>query len=136
MKSGEIQDLLDEIWASEITSYDFDMIRNKLLLNLKMVENGVENQHVIEFLNVSSYFYINGTEDMRTTFGLYEDGDYLELTSILFIKEKANIITVSKEKWIEQYKSEINIAIEIWDKYLFIEAEMIRINGSEFPLTL
>ncbi|MGG4472368.1 YxiG family protein, partial [Heyndrickxia faecalis] len=62
---------------------------------------------------------------------------YLELTSIDFYMGGIGEIKPSsiKEDWVNQYYSNANFALEIWDALLLIEANSIIINGNKYPVT-
>jgi hypothetical protein len=135
MRNEELQSKLDEIWGSTIINLDFDILKNQILMELETVENGTKLHHKIKLMDVSAYFFVNNVHNSRKVLIPYEVGDYLELTSISLIDMDVNMVTDSEEKWIEQYKASANIAVEIWSRFLFIEAKRINLNGKDFNLT-
>lgn len=60
----------------------------------------------------------------------------MELTSIQFFKNGVGDITTKSkaEKWAEQYYSNANFVLEIWNSMLFIEASNIIINDVEYKV--
>lgn len=60
----------------------------------------------------------------------------MELTSIQFFKNGVGDITTKSkaEKWAEQYYSNANFVLEIWNSMLFIEASNIIIDDVEYEV--
>lgn len=135
MKNEAIQNKFDFLWASKITDMKFNILNNSIEILLELTDNGVKSNHVVEFRNVSSFYFVNNIEHERKDFILPEIDDYLELTSISLIDGDTSINTKSNDKWIEQYNSKANVVIEIWSRMLFIEFEVIIINSEEYRLT-
>lgn len=135
MKNEELHQKLNELWESKITEIKIDILRNKIGFTLEWFDGFIKKAHIIEFRNVSAYFFVNNVEEQRKKFITYEKEDYLELSSINLINGDTEIRTKSEEKWIEQFNAKANIAIEMWDKFLFLETEIIEIDSKVYEIT-
>jgi hypothetical protein len=126
----EIQNKLNELWAGVIDFYKFDIFKHTITLDVTVIENGEERRYNVKFKDVSAYhFYENSGEERINPLEL-DEGDYLELTSIQFFENGVGDIRIKSktEKWVEQYYSNANFVLEIWESMLFIEASSIIIN--------
>ncbi|WP_422851512.1 YxiG family protein [Enterococcus plantarum] len=56
---------MNELFESKIVSYSMDILENKLSLELELLENEVITNYSIEFMNVSTFYFINNTTDER-----------------------------------------------------------------------
>ncbi|MGG3675515.1 hypothetical protein ABEU95_02085 [Heyndrickxia faecalis] len=131
-------DLLNEMWAAIIESYEFDILKNTISFELKTIDNGYENKYKVVFEGVTAWYFVENTGEERLNIKAdVEEGDYLELTSIDFYMGGIGEIKPSsiKEDWVNQYYSNANFALEIWDALLLIEAKSIIINGNKYPVT-
>ncbi|QHZ45959.1 YxiG family protein [Bacillus sp. NSP9.1] len=129
--------LLNEMWAAVIEKYEFDMLKNSISFELKTIDNGLEAKHKMIFKGVSAWYFIEDSgEDRFNTIDETEDQDYLELTSIDFYKNGIGQIKPSsiEEDWVNQYYSNANFALEIWDALLLVEAKSIIINGNKYEV--
>ncbi|MFN2746773.1 hypothetical protein ACINLE_18475 [Bacillus sp. z60-18] len=129
--------LLNEMWAAVIEKYEFDMLKNSISFELKTIDNGLETKHKMIFKGVSAWYFIEDSgEDRFNTIDETEDQDYLELTSIDFYKNGIGQIKPSsiEEDWVNQYYSNANFALEIWDALLLVEAKSIIINGNKYEV--
>lgn len=134
MDLEKIRTEFNEILESKINKIDFNLLTNSIEFLIEYVENGNKiNTHII-FMNVSSYFFVNDTREDRKSFIEYEDGNQLEITSIDVIEGNLEIQPKAQSRWIEQYGASVNIAIEIWNRILLIEASKIIIGEKEFNL--
>ncbi len=106
----------------------------KLGFSLEWIDGFIKKAHIIEFRNVSAYFFVNNIEEQRKKFIIYENGDYLELSSINLIEGDTEIRTKSEEKWIEQFNAKANIAIEMWNRFLFLETDIIEIDSKVYEI--
>ncbi|KZZ85764.1 hypothetical protein AS29_004020 [Bacillus sp. SJS] len=129
---GKLDALLNELTAGIIEKIDFSVPDNEISLKVKVIENKKETLFTVNITKVSSYIYIQDSGDRR--FEMVKP-DYLELTSIDYYEKGLGDINIdSEEIWVKQYNSNANIAIEIWDSVLLIEAGMISINHENFKL--
>lgn len=132
----KIQNKLNELWAGVIEFYKFDILNHVITFNVTVIENGKEEKYSIKFKGVSSYHFYEDSEEERINPLDPDDGDYLELTSIQFYENGVGDITTKSEteKWAEQYYSNSNFVLEIWNSMLFIEASNIILNDIEYKV--
>ena len=133
---NEIQNKLNEIWAGVIDFYEFNILKHTITFNITVIENGQKSKYCITFKGVSSYHFYENSEEQRLNPINPDEGDYLELTSIQFYKNGiGNITTKSEiEQWAEQYYSDANFVLEIWNSILFIEADNLILNNVEYKV--
>ncbi len=136
MKYTEVQDIFNGLWASKIVNIYFDIIHNSIKIAIEINDTGKISNHIIEFQEVCSYFFLNNIGSKRDTFIKPESGDFLELTSINLIENIPKLKICSEEKWIEQYYSQANVAVEIWSRMLFIEANQVVIDSKIYKLPI
>ena len=79
-----IQQRMNELFESKIVSYSMNILENKLSLELELLENEVITNYSIEFINVSTFYFINNITDERKEIYPPEKDDYLELTSMFY----------------------------------------------------
>ncbi|AWV32364.1 hypothetical protein [Paenibacillus odorifer] len=126
----ELQDNLNKLWASIIEKQVIDIFNHFILFEIKSINNGEVSFHQLKFNNVKSIYYINDQLPFEP-----EEDDYLELTSVLFEKERTNEIKVSsKSKEYSYLTSNSNFLIEIWGRELLIEASSVEIDGKLFEV--
>lgn len=132
----KIQNKLNELWAGVIDFYEFNILNHTITFNVTVVENGKEEKYDIKFKGVSSYHFYEDSEEQRINPQEPDDGDYLELTSIQYYENGVGNITTKSEaeKWAEQYYSNSNFVLEIWNSMLFIEASNIILNDVEYKV--
>ncbi|WP_147614417.1 hypothetical protein [Paenibacillus odorifer] len=129
-KLKELQDNLNKLWASIIEKQVIDIFNHFILFEIKSINNGEVSFHQLKFNNVKSIYYINDQLPFEP-----EEDDYLELTSVLFEKERTNEIKVSsKSKEYSYLTSNSNFLIEIWGRELLIEASSVEIDGKLFEV--
>lgn len=132
-----LNNLLNEMWAAIIEKYEFDLLKSTISFDLKTIDNGIETKYKMVFEGVSAWYFIENSGDLRfNTTDSFDDQDYLELTSIDFYRMGVGQIKPSskEESWVNEYCSNPNIALEIWNALLLIEAKRIIINGSKYNL--
>ena len=132
----KIQNKLNELWAAVIDFYEFDILNHTITFELTVIENGKEEKHNVKFKGVSSYHFYEDSEEQRINPLEPDEGDYLELTSIQFYENGIGDITTKSEteKWAEQYYSNSNFVLEMWNSMLFIEASNIILNDVEYKV--
>ena len=132
----EIQDKLNELWAGVVDFYEIDILKHLIKFNITVLENGERTSYCILFKGVSSYHFYEDSQERRLNPIEPDEGDYSELTSINFIKNGIGNIKIeaSTDRWVEQYYSNANFVLEIWNSMLFIEAKYITINGVEYEV--
>ncbi|MNS86553.1 hypothetical protein D3C72_1204610 [compost metagenome] len=75
------------------------------------------------------------TSGGRENFSYFEEGDYLELTSIDFTTGVGSItFDTLAPNWLKNYSSSPNFVLEIWSSFLFIEAQKLTINDIEYEV--
>ena len=94
------------------------------------------SHYELTFIEVSAHYFIKNSGENRRNDFQYDEGDDLELTSIdYFAKGIGNIAIKSKtNRWVNQYFSSANFALEIWSSMLFIEAKKVTIIGVVFDV--
>jgi len=129
-----LEEKLNMLWASVILDYRFDMLRNEITFELETIDGERKNRHTLEFKKVSMWYFINNFSDYRKRINPPEEGSYLEITSIEVFEDFDIIIGNSQQDWLKKYNSQVNVSIEIWNQFLFIEAAVIKLDGIEYPL--
>ena len=64
-----IQNKLNEIFETKITFYKFDLLNNKITMNLEKIENGIRSNHKLELEKISTAYFINNTSNTNTVLG-------------------------------------------------------------------
>jgi hypothetical protein len=63
-----------------------DILENKLSLELELLENEVITNYSVEFLNVSTFYFINNTTDERKEIYPPKKDDYIRANKYQSIK--------------------------------------------------
>lgn len=134
MKLEELRNEFDKILEYRINDIDFNMLTSSIIISIEDIDKRNTHKCDIIFKNVSAYYFVNDTGERRKDFIEYEEGNYLEITSIDIIEGDIEIKPKAYEKWLEQCEGSANIVIEIWCRFLFIEAEKVIIAGKEYSL--
>ena len=138
MKAGErvneLTENLNSLWTGIIKRINFDLLKHSIVLELEIIENTKVFNYELIFEEVSSYFFLNNEGNNRIEIYPYEEGDYLELTAIHYIKEGIGDIVIKsqQEEWTRNLYASANFVLEIWSSYLFIEAKSVLVNGKKF----
>lgn len=126
---------MNELFESKIVSYSMDILENKLNLELELLENEIITNYSVEFMNVSTFYFINNTIDERKEIYPPEKDDYLELTSINLSSNTINIsLDCEKEDWLKQYNGCGKVVLEIWSKLVVLEADKFKVNDDVYDL--
>jgi hypothetical protein len=130
-----IQNKLNEIFETKITFYKFDLLNNKITMDLEKIENGIITNHKLELEKISTAYFINNTSNKRKNIFEPEEDDYLELTS-LNILEKSVLFRIESdiEQWLNNYCGMGNLILEIWSNIIILEVQIIRLDEKEFVL--
>ena len=133
---NELIKTINLLWAGTIKKIEFILLKHSVSLEIEVIENENVFKYEMTFEGVSSYFYSNNEGDKRLQIESYDEGDYLELTSIHYIQEGiGNIIIESqREKWTKNWYASANFVLEIWSSYLFIEATSLSVNEKKFQV--
>jgi len=134
----QLSNTLNDLCASIIESYEFDILENTISFDLKTIDNGCENKYKMIFSGVSTWYFVKDTSEKRlNTMTVVDEDDHLELTSIDFYEE--GIVQINplstEENWVNHYYSNANFALEIWNALLLVEAKTIVINGYKYNVS-
>lgn len=132
----EIKTLLNDLWGAKIEDIKFELLLDKISLYVLVEDNENITTHNLEFLEVSSYYYLKDSGKERFNFDEIEKINFLELTSIDYYPNGVGKIEISSEDedWVDQYFSNANVVLEFWNALFFIEAKTLKIDGSMFRL--
>jgi len=132
-----LEEKLNELWEAHIESYNFDLINLQLVMQLKRYVTDTDFADcTLEFHKVSTVYFVNGFgEGRKRIFPPYEEGSWLELTSIGLIEQSMEFHLQAQKNdvsWFSSRTGGANIVMEIWGASLFLECESIIIDGEEF----
>ena len=129
---------LNDLWESIVKDIDINISNNSISLTLEVIENGNSSNHKIIFKKVSSHFYLNNIGENRLNTNQLDEDEYLELTSINYVRNGVGEIKVSSasEPWANQCYASANFVLEIWSKLLFVEARIIVVDESEYSVEI
>ena len=124
-----IEKALNNIYCSVINDVRFDLPKKEILFCLTLVDNGETTYHTLKFINCRSFMWIEKPISNHDLYD-YRNCDYYELTEISIKKINTN----SDDEWLKQYPMEYNIAIEIWETALLINATELLVDQKNFKL--
>lgn len=116
-------------WGSIIEKMNFDCLKKKVEIEVTLIEDGIQTNHILEFRDYDSLFWLEKPKTLNENYDVTKC-DYYELTSIIFRNIQAN----TNDKWLKQYSLNYNVAIEIWESALLIRTNIIIIDGIEYLL--
>ena len=116
-----------KLCAAIINDMNIDMLRKIIRFELTTIDGGKKKSYVLEIKNCSSFLWLEKDKYTHETYD-FSKCDYYELTSVDFIK----ISTNTTNEWLKQYSMDYNIAIEIWETALLINATDLSINDQHF----
>lgn len=119
---------INAIYCSTINDIDFNVLNKEIKFDLALFDNGNKIHHTMRFTNVTAFLWIEKPKD--SALYSYADCDYYELTSIDIRKFSIN----PENDWLTQYPMEYNIAIEIWETALLINANEMSIDDRYFSI--
>lgn len=123
MVTMNLQKLFDPFWACIVENVEYDFRKSIVYLNFKEPEN--DTRHKIIFYGVTSLMWtMTGFE------GQICQDVFPDLTSL----ELCNISVSSSDKWLRSYPLNFNIAIEIMDRALLINANAIELDNKFYYL--
>ena len=117
---ADINKKLEILWALNIKTIDFDLLKGKLTFYLYDHEG---KNYLLVLKGVSSLLWLRNTDNFILGF---DENMFTELTSILI---KDVNVDLKKDKWLKQYKLDLNISIEIVNCALLVEADEILLDG-------
>jgi hypothetical protein len=128
---GDLVRRLAEFEASTITALGFNIWANTVTVEIQSSVNEGES-HAMEFLGVSSVYFVNGPGNSRFNPPNWE---FVEMSDITFMKEGyPAIIHKSGMKGVAEHRTSANFAIDIASSLLLIEAKTIIIDGKEYEV--
>lgn len=119
---------IDSIYYSTINDISFDVSNKKIKFELTLKEDETITHHTMQFENVTSFLWIEKQKDSQEY--SFSECEYYELTSVIIDKT----ITNTEDVWLKQYPMEYNVAIEIWETALLINATELSIDNQHFKL--
>lgn len=131
MKSIEVQSILDDLWGAKILDTQLDILNDNMKFKLQVIDDGAIKEFKLEFIDVSSFYYVKDDENLRFEFYNREKVDFLELTTIYYQDSnlsKVKLDLPDEEEWSSKYSTGINIVMEIWDSILLVEARQFSLN--------
>jgi len=129
--NGDLKKKFGELFSIVISSFDFNMLQHKIQLNCY---NPSLNKNItLVFNDVFGFLWINNVESRKTP--LY-DWEYYELTSIDLLDEIKCEYILNGSNWMNNYKFQPNIVIDIWFPVLMIECKSITVDGQEYLLDI
>ncbi len=134
MNKKALEDAFNKMWALAITDLKINMLENSISLKLQSPMDDDKIHFELIFSGVSAYYFFNDMEISRKRFIEYEEGNWLELTSIDYMDEECEMKFNTNVAWLKQFGGSANIVIEIWSRFMFIEATKVIIDGQVFEL--
>lgn len=125
----DIVGMLNAIHCSTIKNINVDLLKKEITFDLLLIENGKESKHELKFVNCISFLWIEKDKYSNELYD-FSKCDYYELTSV----NLGSINATSDDKWLKQYPMEYNVAVEIWESALLINADEIIIDQQRFPI--
>lgn len=125
----DIVGMLNAIYCSTIKNINVDLLKKEITFDLLLIENGKESKHELKFVNCISFLWIEKDKYSNELYD-FSKCDYYELTSV----NLGSINATSDDKWLKQYPMEYNVAVEIWESALLINADEIIIDQQRFSI--
>ena len=125
----DIFSALNAICCSIIRKIDVNLANKEVVLSLSLVDNGDITNHELRFINCTSFLWIEKMDGDNSYD--FKKCDYYELTAVNLRK----VNTISTDKWLKQYSMEYNVAVEIWETALLINATELSIDNQRFSIS-
>lgn len=122
----DIINAINSVYCSIINDINFDVEKKEIIFDLTLEDDCKKTYHSMKFFDVTSFMWIEKPKE-RSVYN-YLDCDFHELTSITLTRISAK----TKDNWLNQYLIEYNIAIEIWETALLINASKISIDNKSY----
>lgn len=119
---------LNDILYLTIENISFDMAKKEITMHLLLIDNGSSTSHELKFVDCASFMWIEKM-DSSSLFD-FRECNYYELTAV----EIEEISVASEHKWLKQYSIEYNIAVEIWESALLINAQGLCVDREWFQI--
>lgn len=120
---------INELYYSIINDIVFNVSNKEIKFDLTLIDNGNRTRHSMQFKNVTSFMWLEKPEG-RDLY-CYSDCHYYEITSIILKK----ISTNTENDWLKQYPMDYNVAIEVWETALLINATELSIDSLQFSIS-
>ena len=118
-----------KLYAAVISNINIDMLKKLIRFDLAIDDGGERTSCVLEIKNYSSFLWLEKDKYTHESYD-FSKCDYYELTSIIFKK----ITTNTENDWLKQYPMDYNVAIEIWETALLINATEVSIDNQHFSI--
>ncbi|MEC0282081.1 YxiG family protein [Terribacillus saccharophilus] len=129
-KLSIILDYIDS--GGEIVDFKYDFFQKSLKLVVKVLEDNVEQVFSIIFKNISSLYINNSPGESRLDFDLVSDVEFWELSSIGYIKEGVGQSLYSSYGLFDDYGSNANFFLEIYNTLILLESHLLEINEEQY----
>lgn len=132
-----VQVALDSLWAGIVDEYRCDLLNHRVIFQGRIIEGGQEKGFLLTFSGVPAYYYVFDDSPFRRRAAERAPDSYIELTALHYDKDGTGhfgLITTPPEWGPHGFRSHPNFVLEIWDHWLFIEANRVRINEMEFEV--
>ena len=121
--------VLNAIHCSAINKINIDLLKKEVTFDLSLVDNGKVSNHELKFINCISFLWLEKDNHVHESYD-FSKYDYYELTSV----NLRSISATSDDIWLKQYPMEYNVAVEIWETALLINAGELLIDQQHFPI--
>jgi hypothetical protein len=119
---------INSIYYSVIDDIEINILSKQIVFELTLYENGNRTHHIMQFGNVTSILWLEKPQNSQA-FSL-PNCDYYELTSVTIQR----IGAATCNSWLKQYLMEYNVAIEIWESALLINATEVSIDNQFYSI--
>ncbi len=144
MNNLNLTNELNKLWEGRILNLEFDILHHKIKFKIKVYRPGTRDEQFdiynVVFSGVSSFYFLQNTDEDRFRTYDPDPGDTTELTTIGYYKDgigKIKIVTREGDEdagWASQWYSSANFALELDPSALFIEARSITINDKTYEV--
>ena len=124
-----LKEMIDLMHYSVISDLDFNVSKKEIKFSLMLEDNGEKTYHILQFINVTSFLWVEHLKESQAYD--YAECEYYELTSIVLKRTAVS----SEGEWLKQYPLEYNVAIEIWETALLINATEVFIDGQHYRIS-
>lgn len=118
-----------KLYAAVINNINIDILKKLIRFDLTINDGDEKTSCVLEIKNYSSFLWLEKDKYTHESYD-FSKCDYYELTSIILKK----ITTNTENDWLKQYPMDYNVAIEIWETALLINATELSIDNQSFSI--
>lgn len=126
---SDLGEACGKLYAAVISNINIDMLKKLIRFDLAIDDGDERTSCVLEIKNYSSFLWLEKDKYTHESYD-FSKCDYYELTSIIFKK----ITTNTENDWLKQYPMDYNVAIEIWETALLINATEVSIDNQHFSI--